>query len=335
MDEWDDPFSFGFGMESDDDAGDWQQRCVKRTRAVTPPIMREEAQQSPLKRTRTETTAPTREEAQQSPLKRARTEKPSTGTKADRPEDSSVADREGAQHENTEMLSERMCNYKRSTLHGNADCENEPSRKNLKIAEPAEDARRSGERTELVDGLVPRCAGQEAEAPNKEVMCGEGRSELVDGLDPLRTWPADQSLGVGGRERPSDSTREEAAPTLVPSVQSPSSSIKWVRSNSGSSSSRGTGWTVMPTERSSIYNLTGENQHEDAEKRDTESERAVGPVPYNTSNGEPGRGTQASRHPNNNITYGITQGDASFCAVLPPRSPRVAQGKSSHEGTRP
>ena len=166
-------------------------------------------------------------------------------------------------------------------------------------------------------------------------MCGEGRSELVDGLDPLRTWPADQSLGVGGRERPSDSTREEAAPALVPSVQSPSSSIKWARSNSGSSSSRGTGWTVMPTERSSIYNLTGENQHEDAEKRDTESERAVGPVPYNTSNGEPGRGTQASRHPNNNITYGITQGDASFCAVLPPRSPRVAQGKSSHEGTRP
>ena len=131
-----------------------------------------------------------------------------------------------------------MCSYKRDTLHGNADCENEPSRKNLKIEEPAEDARRSGERTELVDGLVPRCAGQEAEAPNKEVMCGEGRSELVDGLDPLRTWPADQSLGVGSGERPPEWIRAGSAPTLVPSVL-----------------------TARPPERASLYHPAGENQH--------------------------------------------------------------------------
>ena len=182
-----------------------------------------------------------------------------------------------------------------------------------RIENPA-NARCSGRRSELVDGLVPFCTMRNTEGP--DARCSGGRSELVDGLAPLCSWRDIKSLGVGSCGRPPEPIRDGFAPTLVPSVL-----------------------TARPPERSSLYHSAGrnqqsvasianypagENQHRKSSGRwlqkdggnelgnpttrppersclydqGSASERVVTPVVCNISNGGPGRGTQASRHPN-------------------------------------
>ena len=103
------------------------------------------------------------------------------------------------------------------------------------ICDPA-DARCSGRRSELVDGLASFCTEHNTERPAHDVWCSGGRS-AVDGLVPFYTRRVEDSLGVGSCGRPPEmSSRDEFAPTLVPSA------------------------TARPSERSSLYHSAGRNQ---------------------------------------------------------------------------
>ena len=77
------------------------------------------------------------------------------------------------------------------------------------------------------------------------------------------------------------------------------SSGRWLQRGGGNESGNP---TTRPSERMCLYD------------QGSGSERVVGPADYNISNGEPGRGTQASRHPNNNTILDITPGDAPLAA---------------------